>query len=45
MIPAFKELRIKASFQWELRLASSIPYCVVSGFHTFSHLKLGLPSP
>lgn len=45
MIPAVKELRVKASFQWELRLVSSVPYWVVSGFHTFSHLKLGLPSP
>lgn len=34
MTPAFKELRVKASFQSELRLASSVPYWVVSGFHT-----------
>lgn len=34
MIPASKELRVKASFQCELTLASSVLYSMVSGLHT-----------
>lgn len=44
MAPAFKELTVKATLQSQLRLASSVPYWVVSGTSVFPS-EMGLPSP